>query len=293
VDDERQRAVREFGALSVIQSAGVDIAPQPVLLDESKTILPYPIVIYQWAKGTPLRNPITHKQLASFLSSYHLLHNIQPDTESHFMDPQISNLPTAWFHWFNFYTYLEEISELFKLYTPWLADDLPNGTKLKRRLAHLINVLSQVITDTRVYPSKENVPLRLVRVDPNTANAIWETDGIVRWVDWEYSGWGDPALDIAELRWHEALQPLGDIALQWLRTNYKPSFDDPEFNKRLCVWDHVLAVRWPFLVLRLLWSNHNGPDRERLSSADIPSAQLYQRLMVTIQKAERFFTGDG
>ena len=131
-----------------------------------------------------------------------------------------------------------------------------------------------------------------MRVDPNLANIIHGSDGVIRWVDWEYSGWGDPAIDIAELRWHAALQPAGEIALQWLRSNYSPPFDDPDFSRRLHVWDYILAVRWPFLILRVLWSNYNGPDRERLSTVEISSEQLHRRLISTIQKAEKLFKRD-
>ena len=158
VDDRRNRAVREFGALEAIQEAGFNIAPKPLLLDQSRSIVQYPAVFY-------------------------------------------------------------------------------------------------------------------------------------RWVDWEYSGWGDPALDIAELRWHAALQPLSQEEHQWLRASYKAPFTDPEFSGRLRIWDHILATRWPFLILRVLWSNHNGPDRVRLSRIVTPSDQLLKRLVYYIELAENLFSG--
>ena len=154
-----------------------------------------------------------------------------------------------------------------------------------------IDECAKVIDTTTIDPSKKNIPLRLVRVDPNTANVIIGEDGKIHWVDWEYSGWGDPALDIAELRWHAALQPLGWEELKWLRTNYQAPFTDPEFSERLRIWDLILVTRWPFLILRVLWSNHNGPDRERLSRIETPSDRLLKRLVYYIELAENLFLG--
>ncbi len=283
VDDGRERAAREFGALKTIQAAGYDIAPEPLLLDESQSIVPFPVVIYRWADGDILKTPVTQQQLETFLDSFHQLHRIQPSTYPPF---QLD----AWFHWFDFNEYLIEIAGLFDQYTPWLKAKMPGGYKLQDRLQFIINECATIIASTDVDPSKECIPLRLVRIDPNIANAIVGPQGQIRWVDWEYSGWGDPALDIAELRWHAALQPLGEQALKWLRANYKPSFVDPGFWERVRIWDHILATRWPLLILRALWSNHNGPDRKRLSTVEFTSESLFQRLRSYIRRAEKLLS---
>jgi len=285
VDDGRQRAVREFGALSAIQAAKVDIAPRPVFIDESKVILPYPVVIYHWVEGCTLEVPLSSLQLENLLASYHCLHSIKSGAY-----PALKL--TAWFHWFDFDAYLREIRELAACYAPWLAKQIPMGASLANRIESCIETCEAFIETSKVSPQKDSIPLRLTRVDPNPANAILGSDGHLRWVDWEYSGWGDPALDIAELRWHAALQPLGEEALHWLRINYKPSFMDPGFGARLRVWDHILAARWPLLILRALWSKHNGPDRERLSHVEVSSQQLLDRLYETIARAEIFFNRD-
>ncbi len=284
VEDGRRRAAREYGALKTIYSARIDIAPEPLFLDESKSMVPYPVVFYRWTEGKPLQSPTTQRQLNNFLNSYHQLHSIQPFNNSPFQFD-------AWFHWFDFEQYLQEITELFDLYTPWLKNHFRSGANLRDRLKDICKQCSKVISKANVDPGKINIPLRLVRVDPNSANAITDSKDKIRWVDWEYSGWGDPALDLAELRWHAALQPLGEETLKWLRTNYKPSFVDPDFSERLRIWDHILATRWPLLILRVLWSNHNGPDRKRLSNLVIPTDQLLARLVYYLELAENLFLG--
>ena len=58
-----------------------------------------------------------------------------------------------------------------------------------------------------------------------------------RWVDWEYSGWGDPALELADLRWHAALDGLNSAEHNWLRNSYHRPSRDFGFEERLVVWD--------------------------------------------------------
>ena len=110
-------------------------------------------------------------------------------------------------------------------------------------------------------------------------------------MDWEYSGWGDPALDLADLRWHVALEAIGEAQHAWMRHNYLRPADDPGFEGRLAAWDRLLLARWPLLVLRALWSAHNGPDRLRLTQLDTSPTVLRARLLYTIERAERFTNG--
>jgi len=144
-----------------------------------------------------------------------------------------------------------------------------------------------------VNPGRESVPLRLCRVDPNLVNTVWGGDGRVRWVDWEFSGWGDPALDLAELRWHAASVEMSEAQHAWLRDNYRPPDGDHSFEERLAVWDHLRATRWPFLILRWLWSEYHGPDRLRLTRPVAEPAELHARLVYFIERAERFANGVG
>ena len=171
-------------------------------------------------------------------------------------------------------------------YGSWLATTEPDGQNLQDRLNRLIDSYTTVIRNTTADPSRECFSLRLCRVDPNLANCLWNEDGRLRWVDWEYSGWGDPALDLADLRWHIALTGLSEAQHVWLRDNYRRPADDPGFEDRLAVWDCLLATRWPFLVLRWLWSEHHGPDRLRLTRFTGDEAEMWDRFVRFIERAD-------
>jgi aminoglycoside phosphotransferase (APT) family kinase protein len=282
VADECRRAAREYAALRLLHAAGLDIAPQPLWLDDSCTIVPFPAIAYRWLSGKPLSPSPTAQQLAALLDSFQCLHALQPvDFEDH-------DLPDAWAHWFDFELYLAELGDFLSKYGSWLATTDPDGWDLRDRLARLIDDCEEVVLTTDVNPGRESVPLRLCRVDPNLANTVWDGEGQLRWVDWEFSGWGDPALDLAELRWHAASVEMNEAQHAWLRDNYRRPAGDDSFDERLAVWDRLRATRWPFLILRWLWSEHRGPDRVRLTQPVADVAELHARLVRFIERAERF-----
>jgi thiamine kinase-like enzyme len=200
-------------------------------------------------------------------------------------------LPTAWFHWFDFEPYLSELRDFVTQYGAWLATTGPEGARLRDRLARLVDRCNQVLTTMDVDVGQDGLPLCLCHVDQNLANAVWGPDGRLRWIDWEFAGWGDPALDLAELRWHAALEGLGPAQQTWLRASYRRSDDDPSFEARLLAWDHLITTRWPFLVLRVLWSLSNGPDRLRLSQPQHDPVEVRARLHRFVERAECFLFG--
>ena len=279
VADQRRRAACEYAALRLFQPAGLDVAPEPLGLDESCEVVPYPAVVYRWLPGEPLGPALTDAQLEALLASIQLMHTLEPG--------DCTEMADSWFHWFDFSLYLAELNDFHTQYSRWLATSDPDGNGLTNRLARLLNACKQFIATTHVNPGRDRIALRICRADTNLANAIWNGEHQVRWVDWEYSGWGDPALELAELRWHAAMTGLSDHQHAWLRARYQRPRDDDYFDERLAVWDRIITTRWCFLILRALWSAHNGPDRARLSRLPADPAQLRARFIQFIERAER------
>ena len=287
VVDECRRAAREYAALRLLHEAGLDIAPQPLWLDNSCTIVPFPAVAYRWLPGEHLSPSPTAQQLTSLLDSFQRLHALQPG------DFEDYNLPDAWSHLFDFQVYLAELRDLLAKYGTWLAATSPDGRDLRDRLVQLVDGCVEVVTTAAVNPGRESVPLRLCRADYNLANTVWGGDGRLRWVDWEYSGWGDPALDLAALRWHGSLAELSQAQHAWLRDSYCWPAGDHAFEERLAVWDYLRSTRWPFLILRWLWTERHGSDRVRLTEFVADPAEMRARLVRFIERAERFATQGG
>ena len=282
VADERRRAAREYVTLHTLHGAGLDIAPEPLWLDESCEIVPYPAVAYRWLSGEPLDASVTDEQLAAVLASVQFMHTLEPER-----NPKLAD---TWLHWFDFCRYLPELDEFIYQYGPWLETSDPEGRALVERLAQLRDNCKRLIAATRVNPGRAHIALRICRADTNLANAIWSDEGRVRWVDWEYSGWGDPALELAEMRWHVAMLGLSQAQHDYLRRSYERPRGDAGFDERLAVWDRIVTTRWCLIILRALWSAHNGPDRVRLSRMPADPAQLRARLVQFIERAERLAT---
>jgi thiamine kinase-like enzyme len=284
VSDGRHRAWREYATLNLLDRVGLDIAPQPVWFDESCTTLPHPLVVYRWLLGSPPGPTLTADQLSALLESIHRLHDCRPED---FQDPGILE---AWFHWFDFKPYQDELIDLMNVYGFWLKSNIPDGEKIFVRLVRLVEACNQYFRKIDLDPGRESVKMSLCRVDPNLANTVWSPNGSIRWVDWEYSGWGDPALELAEIRWHASFENLGDAQHTWLRINYQPCEDDHDFQARVTAWDHLLAVRWPLLIARWLWSEQNGADRERLTHLQVDQSGQRARLENYLARAEALYS---
>ncbi len=220
--------------------------------------------------------------MSAILASIQSFHALAPENSD------TVNVRDAWFHWFSFDPYLSELNEFLHEYGEWLVLNDVDGKSLFARLERLVESCIATVSRARVNPSREKIALRLAHVDPNLANAIWTGRERLRWVDWEYSGWGDPALELADLRWHIALEDVTEEQHVWFRKHYQRPRGDDEFEERLSIWDRILVTLWALLIARLLWSTHNGPDRVRLTMPKENSADICARLIRTIKRAERF-----
>jgi len=283
IRDNRHRAEREFKALRMLQQTDADLAPQALALDVSCSILPNPAVLYRWLPGETLGGQLSQPQLTALLGSIQKMHSFQQQ------DYDLANLPDAWFHWFDYAAYLRTMKDFMEAYGSWLARNSAVGRTLQIRLKALLHQLQEAVAGCKIEPSRQLVPLSLCHVDFNLSNAVYGDDGKVRWVDWEYAGWGDPALEVAELRWHAAMEQFRDDQHAWLRDSYRPPQKDAAFWQRVAVWDQVISVHWPFLVLRWLYSLEHGPDRPRLIQPQVDPSQLWERLSFQVERAEKVF----
>ncbi len=99
VPDDRQRAAREYHGMQLLRSAGADVAPEPLWLDESCILAPFPVVMYRWLAGEPLPTDMTGAQWAAFAGTIQQIHTLRQANNGD------SGLPDAWFHWFDVEAY--------------------------------------------------------------------------------------------------------------------------------------------------------------------------------------------
>ena len=78
IHDQRDRAGHEYGALSALRQAGLQLAPEPLLLDRSSYA--QPVVVQTWLQGeVSAAPPATMADWQSLLQHQALVHTVTPD----------------------------------------------------------------------------------------------------------------------------------------------------------------------------------------------------------------------
>jgi thiamine kinase-like enzyme len=110
------------------------------------------------------------------------------------------------------------------------------------------------------FPAWQNPPVTLCRLDNNIENYI-RRPGLWASVDWEYSGWGDPAFDVANLVTHVALMDVPPSRWDWFVDSYCDLVEDTTAPLRIQVYCEILPVWWAARLARYLYELPRGRDR--------------------------------
>ena len=241
IRDDCNRAEREFEALSALEQAGLRIAPIPVLLDNPR--YRQPVVVQTWIEGEGITHPpATDEEWQELLQHYLATHTVTPDSGS-------EKLPKAFS--------ASTVAEGRALVSQQLAR-IPREAQ-PASLQDLI----QRFGHTEI-PEWEKAPVALCRIDPNLSNFIRRVDGLAS-VDWEYSGWGDPAYDMADLMAHPTYMAVPSSRWAWLIRTYGDLAGDPTAAIRIGAYYKILLVWWVARTARFLYETPRGLDN-RLAS---------------------------
>lgn len=224
--DDRDRAGREFKALTALRE--LDVAPQPIALVHEPQDLPGDVTISTWLQGTMLENhppPEAKARWQMLLESISTPHRIQPND-------QLSNAVM----------YVREPGDLLDLIDGWYKrlPPEPLGTLSAEERTTLLRAVHQQTRRTWDKPA----PIGLIHCDSNPNNLI-EAGHKIRLVDWENSGWADPAFDLADL----CAQPNYGVTLPdehhvWLRTEHARLLNDKMLPERAECYQRLLLAWW-------------------------------------------------
>jgi aminoglycoside phosphotransferase (APT) family kinase protein len=237
VPDERQRAHREFCTLTVAAEAEPGIAPQPILLDEESYHLP--VVVQTWIDGDVLRRPPSgEREWRDLLEYLRVVHSITPTTTCRPLLKAFSASSSA---------------EARGLVSEQLTR-IPEQAR-PTELKDLVRQFESAQLDEWDY-----APTALCRADPNLANFIRSEGGLVS-VDWEYSGWGDPAFDIADIMAHPTYATVELSTWSWLATVYSEICGDAKAEHRIRTYYTALLVWWCARLVRYAHEASRGLDQ--------------------------------
>jgi hypothetical protein len=236
--DGRDRAGREYHSLLALRRAGLELAPEPLLLDRVR--YGQPVGVQCWIEGETGGQPPEEDGAWGALAE-HLacIHSVTPDRTS------IALRRGA--------IYAHSAGEARqRVYDQ--AAHLPAGARpdsLQRLLGRL---------QAATLPDWPRAPATLCRLDNNLANYVWRSEGWAS-VDWEYSGWNDPAFDMANLASHVAWMEVPAWRWAWFLEGYGQLVGDRTAARRAEVYRRIMLVWWAVRLARYLHDIPRGRDQ--------------------------------
>jgi aminoglycoside phosphotransferase (APT) family kinase protein len=216
----RDGARREYNALLALQLAGLNIAPKPLLFDHDRLALP--VVVMTWVEGEvsdePPRSEADWLLLARHLST---ISRITPQNSGVALQAAVVSLMSA----------SDAVERFNKQVSALPSEAVPSELM---QLARRIEALP--------LPDWPQPRLSLIRGDPNPLNFVRHSDAWLS-VDWEDSGWGDPAADMGDLMAHPAYLSVPQSQWDWLGVEYGQMLGDVNASARIRT-HRMLSVAW-------------------------------------------------
>lgn len=261
--DDRHRAMREYQALLALHEAGLPIAPCPVLVAHDHSRLA--VVVQSWLVGkVTAAPPADDQEWMQLLHHLVQVHSVTPSSVT--LRLRQANLTAASPAASRRLVY-EQASRIPK------QDQPAEARALLRRLEAVCQ------------PDWKPAEPVLCRCDANTLNYV-RRPGAWASVDWENSGWGDPACEVAELVTHPAFADVNAERWEWVINTYAGLVDDPAIACRIRAYREVLVVWWVFRMLRYLDDFRRGAD-QRLAHRPPEWSRLsahYERYLAQAQQ---------
>ncbi|MCL4506095.1 MAG: aminoglycoside phosphotransferase family protein [Chloroflexi bacterium] len=245
VRDERRRALREYTALKALRQAGLTIAPRAVWLDEAR--YRQPVVVQTWLEGEGLTAPpACDADWYALLEHYCAIHAVTPEHTSVDIGDAVLNLAGG---------------AAGKRLVQEHAARLPVAAQPDS----LRTVLAWIESWTP--PEWDAPPRALCRVDANWRNFIRRPAGWAS-VDWENSGWGDPAFEIVDLITHPAYADVPVSRWEPLCADYAEMRRDTSAVQRIRTYTTIMRVWWVVRGARYLYEAPRGLDARLVSRPD-------------------------
>ncbi len=255
--DERDRAGREYDSTKALHESGRDIASRPFHLERDSADFPGDVVISEWLPGQALDRPPPSNDRTAWSAILYAM------SQSHCLTPEKSPVPLR-----NAVMDVREPIDLLNYIMGWL-EKLPQGEigalhydQLQRLCDHVQSMTSPRWT----HPA----PIGLIQCDVNPNNTLLH-EGKIYLVDWENSGWSDPAFDLADLFAKPNFgEPIAENDRAWIRAEHGRLLNDPHLPERCALYERLLIVWWTMRTSGYLIeaSNHrlagvHRADRER------------------------------
>lgn len=270
LDDARDRAGREYDALTVLQDAGVDLAPRPLLLDRHS--YRQPVVVQEWLAGEVSAEPPDHDETwTRLLEHYAALARVRPEHTDKRLERTVLNASSF---------------EAAKALVHGQLRQLPEHA-YPEGLSEVARLLF-----AKTLPAWPQPPIALCRGDGNITNFV-RLPGGWRSLDWEYGGWGDPAFEMADLVAHPAYLAVPGERWPWVVSTYAELTGDASAPERIRAYVLVLAVWWAVRTARYLHEVPRGLDPRLVAFPAGFLAEAERKHRGYLELARRCLRGEG
>jgi len=234
-DELHDAPMREARALDLL--APLDIAPRLVLFQSSATSKLGPFVVYEWMAGEMWdRSGTSPQQLVQLADAWLKLNDLPQDHLLMARGYERSPRETG-----------AQMRNRFLAYANWVNTDYPAGRHAVDLCVDLMERRQEIADELE----RCEATLCFCRGDARFANVIQRPDGHIGFVDWEDSGLGDPARDIADLITAANQEDL----LDWDDWQHflRPYLEgrhavDPHLARRIELYLAVYAIFWVVIL---------------------------------------------
>lgn len=235
--DARNRAEREYLSLRALQELGLRLAPAPVRLEGER--YPHPVVVQEWLAGEVLTAPPqTDAAWEHLLRLYAQVHSVTPEMTRGPIKAAVFGATSP----------AEAKQLVFKQ-----ADLIPQPV----RPTELKGLLKTLASTPTLDVEAEHA---LCHVDTNVGNFIVRS-GELYAVDWEGSGWSDPAFEMANLMTHPAYLSVSRSRWDWIVSTYAKLSRADAIAERIGAYYPLLVVFWVVRLARTLYEVPRGLDQ--------------------------------
>ena len=249
-----------------MREAGLNVAPESLFLDNHK--YSQPVVVQSWLDGEVTTSiPITDAEWQRLVEHYAAIHAVTPDKTTVPLQMAVLNADSVEACKTLIWNQLNQIPR--KGHPPALC------TLIQR-----LNALNEW-TWPKVSPA-------LCRVDANTSNFIRRPDAWAS-VDWENSGWGDPAFEIADLITHPAYLGTTPERWKWVVNTYcnlRASVDQTA-STRISLYHKAMLMFWAVRLARMLYEIPRGLDLRLVERPTNWEKDIRSKFTVYLEAAEK------
>jgi aminoglycoside phosphotransferase (APT) family kinase protein len=238
IRDTRDRAGREFETLTALQQVALSLAPIPIYLDRDS--YPQPVIIQSYLDGVvSAESCTTDADWDNLIAHYLTLHSVTPDHVQTSLRSAVLNMYNA-----------EQAKRTIYEQLARLPPD-QHSAEMKAIMARV---------EHKRWPIWNTPPVALTRSDPNPSNFIRRTDAWLS-VDWENSGWGDPAFEIADMMVHPAYMHVTSERWESVIAAYCHGMSDPNAEVRIRTYYALMLAWWVVRFARYLYELPHGVDK--------------------------------